>query len=90
MHITSNVYESQNVYCIQPFYYAESARKNIPSVREMTPTERAVEQFYWKTNDKYVANIGGLYKFYYMSSSNSMIVYCEARYLNTSRNLNQT
>jgi hypothetical protein len=46
MHITSNVYASQNVYCIQPFYYADSARKNIFYAREMTPTEEAVEQFY--------------------------------------------
>jgi hypothetical protein len=51
---------------------------------------RLWNSFTEKTNDKYSANIGSLYKFYYMSISNSMIVYCEARYLNTSRNLNQT
>ena len=54
----------------------------------MTPTEETVEQVYGKSNDIYIANTGGLRKFYSMSSSNSMIVLCKVRYLNTSRNLN--
>jgi hypothetical protein len=56
--------------------------------QEMTPAEETVEQVYGKSNDIYIANTGGLRKFYSMSSSNSMIVLCEVRYLNTSRNLN--
>lgn len=63
MRITSNIYVSQNVYCIQPLYYAESTRKNISYAREMTPTEETVEQVYWKkTDDIYIANTGGLKK----------------------------
>jgi hypothetical protein len=89
MSITNNINVSQNVYCIQSFYYAESTRKNISYAQEMTRTEETVEQVYRKkTNDVYIANTGGLRKFYSMSSSNSMIVLCEVRYLNTSRNLN--
>jgi hypothetical protein len=88
MSITSNIYVSQNVYCVPPLYYAESTRKNISYAQEMTPTEEIVKQVYWKTNDIYTANKGGLRKFYSMSSSNSMIILCEVHYLNTSRNLN--
>jgi len=54
----------------------------------MTPTEETVEPVYEKSNNIYIANTGGLWKFYSKSSSNSMIVLCEVRYLNTSRNFN--
>jgi hypothetical protein len=46
MSITSSIYVGQNVYCIQPLYYAESTRKNISHAQEMTPTEETVEQVY--------------------------------------------
>jgi len=88
MSITSNIRVSQNVYCIQPLYYAESTRKIISYVQEMTSTEETLEQVYGKSNDIYIANTGGLQKFYSVSSSNSMIVLCEVCYLNTSRYLN--
>jgi len=46
MSITSNAYVSQNVYRIQPLYYAESTKKNISYAQEMTLTEETVEQVY--------------------------------------------
>ena len=71
------------------FIMLNPQEKNISYAQEMTPTEETVEQVYWKPKKIHILPIQlGLRKFYSMSSSNSMIVLCEVRYLNTSRNLN--
>jgi hypothetical protein len=67
MSITSNAYVSQNVYCIQPLYYAESTRKKYVICPGNDTDRRDCRiRLLKKTNDKYIANTGGLRNFYSM------------------------